>query len=206
MCAPAKRRYDVAVVGHEQVLSGQRRPVRVGRVYRRRLHRRGRGLRRGAGGCPGRTCAAPTPRWGSSCRRGLSARGRSAASRVRTLMRTGIATRPVRWMSRPACGTAGGVARPVARMTPRWRTASRGGGAFDLMIADGLTTRWTGRAAAPRSLLPALARRRRRWPQPRRDRSDRELRRRVLPTRGACVLRWRRCTAACTRPSRAPQS
>ena len=96
MCAPAKRRYDVAVVGHEQVLSGQRRPVRVGRVYRRRLHRRGRGLRRGAGGCPGRTCAAPTPRWGSSCRRGLSARGRSAASRVRTLMRTGIATRPVR--------------------------------------------------------------------------------------------------------------
>jgi hypothetical protein len=48
-------------------------------------------------------------------------------------------------------------------MAPRSRTASRGGDAFDLMFADGLSARWTGRAAAPRSFFSRPLRRRGRW-------------------------------------------
>ena len=49
--APGPRAYDLPVVGREQAhVSGQRHSVRVGRVPRGRLHRRGGQRRRGAGG------------------------------------------------------------------------------------------------------------------------------------------------------------
>lgn len=150
MCTPAERGYDLAVVGHEQALvcpvDGAR--LRVGRVDRRRLHRREPGLRRGAGGVsrtlPGADVRGFTPRWGSS-------RGRRAEREV-----------PVGCFADPDAHAHGdrdpscsvnvetGVWHCWGVWRGRWRYdagLAHGLSArdeIDLMIADGLTIRRTG--------------------------------------------------------------